>query len=370
LWIKDAHGVGRVRGSGGAFARTATVAPPAISLGQRQPLAAYARAGAREESAPADVLWSWEFDAHARARTAGWFDRKGQVGIVRMRRRFLFGVTALLAAALVILPAVAGSEAGPRIEAVNSSGPYSEQIHSWNPAHASVGEGASVTFANPTAIPHGVRWFSVPATPSCSAGVPVGTNETAAGKEWSGTCTFAAAGTYTFYCTVHGSAMTGVITVAANGSVTPVPPSTQPAPGEATTTSGTPGAGEPGAGGASGSPLAGSAASAVKLASSQHGKSVRGSVRVSAAGAHGRLEIDLLARNAALASASRSSRVGVGRLVRSSLLAGTMPFSVALSAKAKGALKRKGHLALTVKLVLKPTAGAAVTVTRSVVMRP
>ncbi len=286
-----------------------------------------------------------------------------------MRKRFLLGVAVLLVGALVILPAVAGSETSPQIEAVNSTGVYNEQLHHWSPSHASVGEGASVTIANPTTVPHGVRWFSGPATPSCSAGVPVGTDETASGKEWSGTCTFATAGTYTFYCTVHGPAMTGVVTVAANGAVTPGAPSTPPASGGAGTT-GTPGAGDSGAANAPGSPLDGGAVHAIKLASLQHGKAVHGSIRVSTAGAHGRLEVDLLARSAALRSAARSARVGIGRLVRFPLTAGKVPFSVALSAKAKGALKRRGHLAVTVKLVLKPAAGAAVTVTRSVLMRP
>ena len=93
---------------------------------------------------------------------------------------------------------------------------------------------------------------------------------------------------------------------------------------------------------------------------------MHGSVRVSAAGAEGRLEVDLLAKNSALASA----RVRVGKLVRPSLIAGTVPFSVPLSQKARNALKRNGRLAVTVRLVLKTTSGALVTVTRGVVMRP
>lgn len=287
-----------------------------------------------------------------------------------MRRYFLFGVAALLAGALVILPAVAGSQTSPQIEAVNGTGIYSEQVHHWSPSQAGVGEGASVTISNPTAVAHGVHWVGGPATPVCGAGVPVGTNESAAGTEWSGTCTFSAAGTYTFYCTVHGPEMTGVITVAANGAVTPVPISTQPSSGGGTTTSGRSGSGGPGSANSLGSPLAGSAASAVRLGSSQHGRSVHGSVRVSAAGAKGRLEVDLLVKSAVLASATHSARVPVGKIVRASVAAGTVPFSVPLSQKARSALKRKGRLAVTVRLVLKPTTGAAVTVTRGVLMRP
>ncbi len=58
----------------------------------------------------------------------------------------------------------------------------------------------------------------------------------------------------------------------------------------------------------------------------------------------------------------------VGRLVRSSLKAGSVSFSVPLSAKGKASLRRHRHLALTVKITLTPLHGAAVTVTRGVVL--
>jgi hypothetical protein len=95
---------------------------------------------------------------------------------------------------------------------------------------------------------------------------------------------------------------------------------------------------------------------------------VHGSVAVSQAGAGGRLEVELLARNASLASAPRPAQVQVGRLVRSSLRAGTATFTVTLDAKARHALRIHGHLALTVKIVLTPQRGSAVTITRSVVL--
>jgi hypothetical protein len=48
--------------------------------------------------------------------------------------------------------------------------------------------------------------------------------------------------------------------------------------------------------------------------------------------------------------------------------AGKVPFSVALTARAKRALHRHHRLALTVKIALTPIQGAAVTITRSVVV--
>jgi plastocyanin len=287
----------------------------------------------------------------------------------RSRRHFLLLLAALLGAAVVILPAVASSETSPTIEAYNV-GPY----YHWNPAAATINGGAAVTFTNPSSeVKHGVEWRpGNPTTPSCSAGVPVGTNSGASGTKWTGTCTFTTPGTYTFYCTVHGSEMTGSITVNANGTTTTTTTSTgtgtqtTTAGGGYSTTTATP-TGSSSQGG-SGSPLAGSAAQAVKLASNQHGKSVRGSVAISPAGTGGRLEVDLLARTASLASAGQASQVRVGRVVRSSLQAGKVSFSVPLNARARRALRRHGRLALSVKVLVTRLGGSAVTTTRRVVV--
>jgi plastocyanin len=104
------------------------------------------------------------------------------------------------------------------------------------------------------------------------------------------------------------------------------------------------------------------------LAASQHGSSVRGSLDVSAAGVGGRLEVDLLAKSASLARRGHSKQATVGRLVRSSLYAGSMSFAVPLNAKGKATLRRKRRLALSVQIVLTPLHGAAVTITRSIVL--
>ncbi len=116
-----------------------------------------------------------------------------------------------------------------------------------------------------------------------------------------------------------------------------------------------------------GSPLEGGSR-ALKLAGSQRGPTVHGSLEVSQAGAGGRLEVGLFAAHASLAKAGHSE-VRVGRLVRSSLKAGSVSLSVPLSARGRAALRRHRRLALTVKLTLTPLHGAAVTVTRHVVVR-
>jgi hypothetical protein len=111
--------------------------------------------------------------------------------------------------------------------------------------------------------------------------------------------------------------------------------------------------------------------SSLKLTTPRHGSSVRGSVEVSKSGAGGRLEVDLIANSASLAKArhKQSTSTAVGRLVRGSVSAGNVLFSVSLNARAKSALRRHRKLALTVKITLTPTRGKPVTITRSVVLR-
>jgi hypothetical protein len=98
----------------------------------------------------------------------------------------------------------------------------------------------------------------------------------------------------------------------------------------------------------------------LKLTSTQHGAVVHGSLVVSSAGSEGQLQIELLTKGAA---------APLGKFLRSSLHAGKLTFSLALSAKAKHTLKTHHKLALTVKIVLTPKHGSAMTLTRSVVVR-
>ncbi|HEX4116092.1 MAG TPA: fibronectin type III domain-containing protein [Solirubrobacteraceae bacterium] len=136
-------------------------------------------------------------------------------------------------------------------------------------------------------------------------------------------------------------------------SPTPTPTPTVGIP--TATTSSSPSSGEPKTEPAPG-PLFGS----LELVSTQHGGVVHGSLVVSSAGSEGRLQIELLTKGAA---------APVGKLVRSSLHAGKLTFALTLSSKAKHTLKTHHKLTLTVRIVLTPKHGAAMTLTRSVVVR-
>jgi len=134
-------------------------------------------------------------------------------------------------------------------------------------------------------------------------------------------------------------------------SPTPTPTGGNPT----ATTSSSPSTGQPKIEPASG-PLFGS----LELTSTQHGGMVHGSLVVSSAGSEGQLQIELLTKGAA---------APVGKFLRSSLHAGKLTFALTLSAKAKHTLKAHHKLALTVKIVLTPKHGSAMTLTRSVVVR-
>jgi plastocyanin len=136
------------------------------------------------------------------------------IGSSHGRRLCLVGA---LTFALAMLPAVANSEP-LTVEAVNE-GIYT---HSWAHGQQTVLSGESVTFANATEVSHGVEWRSA-VKPVCEEGagkVPVGNTPAVSGTKWSGKCTFSQPGTYTFYCTVHGAAMSGTITVTNPGEPT------------------------------------------------------------------------------------------------------------------------------------------------------
>jgi plastocyanin len=118
------------------------------------------------------------------------------------------------------LPALAGSEeTSATVTAENlGGGVYGTEEHRWSPAHVTVSTVAGVTIGNPTAVNHGVEWISPASTPKCDGSVPVGTTAAASAANWRGNCTFTTPGTYTYYCTVHHAAMSGMITVMAPGT--------------------------------------------------------------------------------------------------------------------------------------------------------
>lgn len=269
-----------------------------------------------------------------------------------IRRALVLASIAVLGAAVVVLPTVALSETTPPGVVAENVGLY---YHYWQPPSVTIEPGGTVEFSNPTAVAHGIRWVKTPAgAPACTPGVPT---ETASAMKWQGTCTFAAAGTYTYYCTVHGAEMSGTITVGA--------PSSTPT-GTGTGTTGTtvqtgietvPGAGAPGAM----TPTAGSALSTLRLGSARHGTVVHGSLTIASTAAGGTLTVVLQAKLG-------GHRMQVGRLTRAHISAGMQSWSIALSAKARRALRARGHLALLAKVSLSAPGGSPVTLTRTLAL--
>jgi plastocyanin len=210
----------------------------------------------------------------------------------------------------------------------------------WKPSAVNAAPGGTVAFRNPgNVVPHGVHWTGGPEKPSCD-GVPVDEF----GTSWSGTCSFAQAGTYTFVCTVHPEEMKGTITVASGEA--PAPPS--------------PGHGQPPAAGAEGPPV-----EALRLARNQHGETVRGSITVAAAAIGGDLTVELRAPRTALGWRGRGT-VRVGELRRTLTGAGPLPFAVHLRSVAQRALSRRGRLSLLVHTTVRPPNAAATAKTRRV----
>jgi plastocyanin len=291
----------------------------------------------------------------------------------RWRRWLSLCVAAVLGAAVVVMPALASSEGGP-IQA-GGSPPYYE----WSPMSVSVNSGGQVTIKDLTSVEHGVHWTSA-LVPTCS-GVPgASVGQPSFGKNWTGTCTFAKAGEYTFYCTVHGPPMSGKVVVNAAGETTVT-----------TTATSTPGYPPPAPGGGGGNPsspgheagspqppntpsaltlLAGSASNAVKVAATQHGRAVHGSVAIAPAGEGGRLEVDLFARSGVLAGAGHGALQRIGRIVLAHVHAGAVRFSVPLSRQARRALARRHRLSVTVQVKLQSASATPITISRSVLLHP
>jgi hypothetical protein len=331
---------------------------------------------------------------------------------VKLRKRHL-PVAAVLGAAVAIVPALAAGTPAPsevKLEVAehcyfkewpcwNVKGNNPEDIRQIQPF--TIAQGGTISFEdNEPSYPTDVLWTS--AAPSCTSGVP-STPKTS----WSGTCTFANAGEYEFeseglfndgtfnykqYKVIVGNPGGGGTTSTTTTTTTPTTTtpttttpttttptttstemtpttttptattSTQPYGGETTATTPYPSETPPPSGG--GGPVA-----TLALAKAQHGDAVHGTVQIPAADSGARLEVELLAQSGSLPKVKRGGSSRVGRFVRASAPAGTVSFTVSLDAQAKRALHHHHKLALTVKIVLTPKHGAAVTLTRSVVVR-
>jgi hypothetical protein len=109
------------------------------------------------------------------------------------------------------------------------------------------------------------------------------------------------------------------------------------------------------------------AASALTLAASQRGSSIRGSVRVTTSGSS--LLARAVASRGAVQAGKGASPVQVGRRSLPSVAGGRVSFTVRLTAVARRALRRDGRLATVLRLTVTPPVGAAYNARRTVVLR-
>ncbi|HME05200.1 MAG TPA: hypothetical protein VKG38_19405 [Solirubrobacteraceae bacterium] len=287
---------------------------------------------------------------------------------MKSRTLLLFALAALVGVAVAVLPALAAAPSEARLE-VNENCVEND----W-PCWAALGSGSKPEPASKVTIPAGgevmftdrtntkanIAWTGT--APACSSSVPV--SPTSPQAPWEGKCKFEQPGTYRFASsTLFNGGPSENYTkyeIVVEGGATGTTPITTP---KTTTSPTTPS--EPGHGLVS--PLEGGSR-ALKLAGSQRGSRVHGSIKVSQASSGGRLEVGLFATSASLIKAGHPAQVRVGRLVGLSLKAGIVSFSVPLSAKGKASLRRHRRLTLTVKITLTPVHGATVTLTRGVVV--
>lgn len=284
----------------------------------------------------------------------------------------LLAFAASIAAAAPVTPALAAAPSEAKLEVnencVEANWPCWATPGSSTPAsNVTIATGGEVMFTDHASTAAAVVWAG--SAPACT-GVP-----TSATTGWEGKCKFEQAGTYKFESsTLYHEEDTGYYgggvnytkyEIVVEGAAAATAPATSPTAtptSPATTAPTTPV--QP----SHVSPLEGGS-SALELAGSQQGSTVRGQVKLSQAGSGGRLEVSLLATGASLATAGRHpAQVRVGRLARSSLHAGSLSFAVSLTATGKAALRRHQHLTLTVKVTLTPQHGAAVKLTRVVTM--
>ena len=290
---------------------------------------------------------------------------------MRLHWRYL-PVAAVLGAAVAIVPALAAGPSEAKLEVnencVQNAWPcWAVPGSGSKPAPASmvtIATGGEVMFTDNTATKANIAWTGT--APTCSSGVPV--SPTPPRAPWEGRCKFEQPGTYRFESSTlfnEGPSLNYTeYEIVVEGAATGTTPSTGTTPTSTTTTPSTTTTTSPTT---PSEPSHGSPPKALELAGSQRGSTVHGSIRVPQADSGGQLEVSLFATRASLAKAGHSVRVG--RLVRSSLKAGSVSsFSVPLGAKGKAALHHRRRLALTVKIVLTPQYGAAVTVTRGVVV--
>ncbi len=349
---------------------------------------------------------------------------------MKLRKRYLL-VAAVLGAAVAIVPALAAGPSEVKLE-VNENCDEPNWPCWTRPGGSptytpsvTIADDGVVAFSDELGKATNIAWTSTPSgPPTCTPEVPV--SPTAAKTGWEGKCTFEHPGTYKFESStlfdggpslnytkyevlVEGTGTTtstsSTTTTPTTTTTTPMTTTTTPTTTTPTTTTTTPTttsmtattSTQPSGGGASGGGASGGGSTTgaipattttpgsmetplppsggshtpatLALANAQQGDAVHGAVQIPAADGGARLEIELLAQGASLAKAKRSGGSRVGRLVRTSAPAGKVSFTVPLDAQAKRALHRHHKLALTVRIVLTPKHGAALTLTHNLTLR-
>lgn len=226
------------------------------------------------------------------------------------------------------------------------TGSFTAADNSWNETGSpgdhvvNIDPGGTVSFSYPSGgSNHNAAFESLQPT-SCiqTAGAnsgavpPLPANPTAQG--WTGDCTFATEGIYTFHCELHSS-MEGTVIV----GNPPLPP------GGGTTNP--PGGGQPGTT---------NSLDDLSVRRSQRGVKVKGSVAIALAGTDITVEL-------------KSKRKRVGRTARTNLPAGTARFTVALSRRARAALRRAGKLTVSAKVTLTAPDGSRLSATKPVKLK-
>ncbi len=335
---------------------------------------------------------------------------------MKLRKRYL-PLAAAFGAAVAIVPALAAGPSEAKLEVNENCDEPNWPCWtrpggspSYTPS-VTIANGGVVAFSDELGKAANITWTSTPSgQPTCAPDVPVSPMPAKTG--WEGKCTFEQPGTYRFesstlfnggpslnytkYEIVVEGATTSTTSTTTTTTTTPTTTTTTTLtttmPTTTTSTPTTPTATtsmQPSGGGASTGAAASTAMTlgstgsmetpppsggshplaTLALATAQQGDSVHGTVQIPADDSGARLEVALLARGASLAKVKRPSSSRVGLFVRSSAPAGKVSFTVSLDAQAKRALRHHHKLALTVRIMLTPKHGAALTLARNLTLR-
>jgi plastocyanin len=292
----------------------------------------------------------------------------------RRRLRWL----AVVAAGVVIVPALAFGDGEPTIASFTATD-ISTTNHQWyvsgssTSTSATISAGGTALFTYQTGSPattaHNVVFTSALKPTSCelsqgtSAAPPPPMPSEATIAPWSGSCRFDTPGTYTFRCARH-PAMTGTVNVVAATASPSATATAVPSPEASATAMPVPAAAL--APVVNPSPTPASAATSALVASRQRGPIVRGLLE--AVGPDSWFYVHVVADRATLGSHGKGATT-VGRLVKFSPAGGNVPFSVRVAPAAVRALREKGRLALTVRVLVLPRAGSRFTDSRAVTLR-